>query len=137
MDGIAAKLLRCGIAMFTQNLQTDIAIARKGKFARSRLTVPRTCSHFQPEMIILKYHCVNPTIWAHSECDIAIATIMPGSMPPITVSGSTPSPWSGPFRDHGLNSSLSTENPRNKGFSGSGAPIFECGLADPAPKKWG
>ena len=26
------------------------------------------------------------------------------------------------------------ENPTNKGFSGSGAPIFGFGLADPAPK---
>ena len=26
--------------------------------------------------------------------------------------------------DHGLNPPLSTENPRSKGFSGSGAPIF-------------
>ena len=52
----------------------------------------------------------------------------------ITVSGSTPTPWSGPFRDHGLDPPLSTENPRNKGFSGSGAPIFGFGLADPALK---
>ena len=29
---------------------------------------------------------------------------------------------------------LSTGNPRNKEFSGSGAPIFRFGLADPAPK---
>ena len=29
---------------------------------------------------------------------------------------------------------LSTENPRNKGFSGSGAPIFGFGLADPRAK---
>ena len=36
--------------------------------------------------------------------------------------------------DHGLNPPLSTKNPRNKGFSGSGAPIFGFGLADPAPK---
>ena len=36
--------------------------------------------------------------------------------------------------DHGLNPPLSTENPRCKGFSGSGAPIFGFGLADPAPK---
>ena len=49
-------------------------------------------------------------------------------------SGSTPTPWSGPFWDHGLNPPLSTENPRNKGFSGSGAPIFGFGLADPATK---
>ena len=35
---------------------------------------------------------------------------------------------------HGLNPHLSTENPRNNGFSGSGAPIFGFGLADPAPK---
>ena len=52
----------------------------------------------------------------------------------VTVSGSTPTPWSGPIRDHSLNPPLSTENPRNKGFSGSGAPIFGFGLADPAPK---
>ena len=32
------------------------------------------------------------------------------------------------------NHPLSTKNPRNKGFSGSGAPIFGFGLADPAPK---
>ena len=32
--------------------------------------------------------------------------------------------------DHGL----STENPRNKGASGPGAPIFGFGLADPATK---
>ena len=38
------------------------------------------------------------------------------------------------LRDHGLNSPLSKENPRNKGFSGSGAPIFGFGHADPAPK---
>ena len=42
----------------------------------------------------------------------------------LTVSGSTPTPWSGPFRDHGLNPPPSRENPRNKGFSGSGAPIL-------------
>ena len=36
--------------------------------------------------------------------------------------------------DHGLNPPLSTENPRNKWYSGSGAPIFWFGLADPAPK---
>ena len=36
--------------------------------------------------------------------------------------------------DHGLGPPLSTENPRNKGFSGSGAPIFGFGLAGPAPK---
>ena len=36
--------------------------------------------------------------------------------------------------DHGLRPPLSTENPRNKGFSGSGAPIFGFGLADPATK---
>ena len=36
--------------------------------------------------------------------------------------------------DHGLNPPPSTENPRNKGFSGSGAPIFGFGLEDPAPK---
>ena len=51
----------------------------------------------------------------------------PPSPPQFTVSGSTPTPWSGPFRDHGLRpwsqSPLSTENPRNKGFSGFGAPI--------------
>ena len=45
-----------------------------------------------------------------------------------------PRPWS---EDHGLNPPLSTENPRNKGSSGSGAPIFGFGLADPAPKGWG
>ena len=50
------------------------------------------------------------------------------------ISGSTPTPWSGPFQDHGLNPPLRTENPRNKGFSGSGAPIFGFGLADAAPK---
>ena len=33
--------------------------------------------------------------------------------------------------DHGLNHPLSTENPRNKGFSGYGAPICGFGLADP------
>ena len=32
---------------------------------------------------------------------------------------------------------LTIENPRNKGFSGSGAPIFGFGLADPAPKGQG
>ena len=58
----------------------------------------------------------------------------PVEHPLFTVSGSTPTPWSGPFRDHGLNPPLSTENPKNKGFSGSGAPIFGFGLADPAPK---
>ena len=57
-----------------------------------------------------------------------------GQNPSFRVSGSTPTPWSGPSRDHGLNPALSTENPRNKGFSGSGAPIFGFGLADPAPK---
>ena len=36
--------------------------------------------------------------------------------------------------DHGLGPPLSTENPRNKGFSGSGAPIFGFGLADRATK---
>ena len=39
-----------------------------------------------------------------------------------------------PFRDHGLRPPLSTENPTNKGFSGSGAPILGFGLADPATK---
>ena len=36
--------------------------------------------------------------------------------------------------DHGLGPPLSTENPRNKGFSGPGAPIFGFGLGDPATK---
>ena len=36
--------------------------------------------------------------------------------------------------DHGLNPPLSTENPRNEGFSRSGAPILGFGLAHPAPK---
>ena len=36
--------------------------------------------------------------------------------------------------DHGLEPLLGTENPTNKGFSGSGAPIFGFGLGDPAPK---
>ena len=36
--------------------------------------------------------------------------------------------------DHGLGPPLSTENPRNKGFSGLGAPIFGFGLGDPATK---
>ena len=52
----------------------------------------------------------------------------------LTVFGSTPTPWSGPFRDHGLRLPLSTENPRNKGLSGSAAPIFGFGLADLSPK---
>ena len=52
----------------------------------------------------------------------------------FTVSGSTPTPWSGPFRDHGLNPPLSIDDPRNTGFSGSGVPIFGFGLADPTPK---
>ena len=39
--------------------------------------------------------------------------------------------------DHGLGPPLSTENPRNKGFSGPGAPIFGFGLGDPATKGQG
>ena len=39
-----------------------------------------------------------------------------------------------PSENHGLNPPLSTEDPRNKGFSGAGAPIFGFGHADPAPK---
>ena len=42
-----------------------------------------------------------------------------------------PRPWSETMVSEAL---LSTENPRNKGFSGSGAPIFGFGLADPAHK---
>ena len=52
----------------------------------------------------------------------------------LTVSGSTSTPWSGPFRDHGLNLPLCIENPRNFGFRGPGAPIFGFGLADLARK---
>ena len=69
-----------------------------------------------------------------------VPVFVPGENPPrppfFTVSGSSPTPWSGPFRDHGhgLNPPLSTENPRNQGFSGSRAPLFGFGLADPAPK---
>ena len=48
--------------------------------------------------------------------------------------GSTPTPWSGPFRDHGLNPPPSTVNPMHEGFSVSGAPVFGFGLAGPAPK---
>ena len=59
----------------------------------------------------------------------------------VTVSRPTPTPWSGPFRDHGLRpwsqSPSEHRKPINKGFSGSGAPIFGFGLADPAPKGWG
>ena len=36
--------------------------------------------------------------------------------------------------DHGLKPPLRTENPGNKGFSGSGAPFVVFCLADPAPK---
>ena len=36
--------------------------------------------------------------------------------------------------DHGLNPPLSTENPWTKGFSGSEAPIFGFGIADPHPR---
>ena len=46
----------------------------------------------------------------------------------------TPTPWSGHFRDHGLNPPLSAANPMSKGFSVSGAPFFGFGLASPAPK---
>ena len=35
---------------------------------------------------------------------------------------------------HGLNPPLSTENPKNDGFSRFGATIFGFGLSDPAPK---
>ena len=48
--------------------------------------------------------------------------------------GSTPTPWSDPFRDHGPNPPLSAGNPMNQGFSVSGAPFFGFGLADHAPK---
>ena len=43
-------------------------------------------------------------------------------------------PWPETMVSTTLKPSLSTENPRNKGLSGSGAPIFGFGLADPAPK---
>ena len=36
--------------------------------------------------------------------------------------------------DHGLNPPLSTENPRNEGFSGSGAPIFGLVSRTPHPR---
>ena len=52
----------------------------------------------------------------------------------VSKPGSTPTPWAGPFRDHGLNPPLSAVNPMNKGFSVSGAPFFGFGLGDPAPK---
>ena len=45
-----------------------------------------------------------------------------------------PRPWSETMVS---NPPLSTESPRNKGFSGSGAPSFGFGLADPAPKGYG
>ena len=36
--------------------------------------------------------------------------------------------------DYGLTPPLSTENPGNRGFSGSGVPTIGFGLADPTPK---
>ena len=52
----------------------------------------------------------------------------------LTVSGSTPTPWSGPFRDHGPRpwSHTPSDNPRNKGVSGPGATIF--GSQTPRPR---
>ena len=47
-----------------------------------------------------------------------------------------PRPWSGPFRDHGLNPPLSAVCPMQKGFFVSGAPFLGFGLADPAPKRY-
>ena len=38
----------------------------------------------------------------------------------------TPTPWSGPFRDHGLNTHASTANPMHEGFSMSGARFLGC-----------
>ena len=47
----------------------------------------------------------------------------------LTVSGSTPTPWSGWHGPRPWSESPSEHrNPRNKGFSGSGAPIFGFGL---------
>ena len=45
-----------------------------------------------------------------------------------------PAPSETMVSDHGLGPPLSTEKPRNKGFSGSPPPIFGFGLADPATK---
>ena len=52
----------------------------------------------------------------------------------IRVSGSTPTPWSGPVRDRGLNPPPSTESPRNKGFSGSGAHFLDLVSQTPRPR---
>ena len=56
----------------------------------------------------------------------------------FTVSGSTPTSWSGPFWDHCLRpwsqSPLSTENARKRVFSGSGAPNFYLVSQTPRPR---
>ena len=52
--------------------------------------------------------------------------------PCLSKLGSTPTPWSAPFWDHGLDPPLSTVNPMLEGFSVSGAPLLGFGLADHA-----
>ena len=50
----------------------------------------------------------------------------------MKVSGSTPTPWSGPFRDHGLNPPPSAENPRNK--RGLERPFLDLVSQTPRPR---
>ena len=52
-------------------------------------------------------------------------------------SGSTPIPWSGPLREHGLNPPLGTANPMHEGFSVSGAPFLDLVLQINRPRGGG
>ena len=51
-----------------------------------------------------------------------------------TVSGSTPTPRSGSFREHRLNPPPSTENPRNKRFLGLDRPFLDLVSQTPRPR---
>ena len=70
--------------------------------------------------------------WARPELQGRLANTHNLRIYPYPMVWLLPRPWSQTMvSDHGL----STENPRNKGISGRGAPIFGFGLADPAPKR--
>ena len=53
----------------------------------------------------------------------------------LTISGSTPTPWSGPFRDHGLNPPPSNRKPLEiKGFLGLERPFLDLVSQTPRPR---
>ena len=56
------------------------------------------------------------------------------SHPKVSNLGSTPTPWSGPFRDHGLDPPLSTVNPMHEGVPVSAAPFLDLVSQTPRPR---